>query len=137
MLGKERVYPVSKESLLTRLRENRAVHVSEYTAAMIEYRKALVLALIDQIHERNEAIARARDGIEPMLDFSDKLPRQPTSYAQTYNRAIGLLEMTTLGEIEITGDDYRRFVDDEWEWSEDFKNVAMSYTSPRRGLRAE
>lgn len=128
MLASDRKYPVVKNALLHKLRENRGAHLQHYNDALEEYRKAFIDVVTLRIDDFSAARARARD-LEPFEwpKNAAPVPVKPESYVSDYDRAIGLLEMTISEQIEITGDDYRCFVEDEWEWKERFRSTTMSY----------
>lgn len=132
MLDRDRRFPVLKTQLLQTLRKNREAHVKNYEAALVEYRKAVIEELTNQINRRAVEKARATDGLEFSMDTArkdDGFPAEPKSFADHYDQAIGLLEMTTLDSIDINAPDYRKYVLDEWEWRNEFETSTMSYNN--------
>ncbi|NOQ50307.1 MAG: hypothetical protein GQ557_01410 [Mycoplasmataceae bacterium] len=53
---------------------------------------------------------------------------KPISHIGEYDMAIQMLNMTTSEEIEISKEEFKQYVMDDWYWSQPFKNLAMAYT---------
>ena len=122
---------VNRQDLLTKVRENRALHVSEYRAACEGY-KEQAIARIDEIAaELREKIANLKAG--KMIDlvavrFGLDAPR---SYEKSYDQAIAMLEMSVDDEITLTDHEFAQYVLDDWEWQEHFKTETASYSRGR------
>lgn len=48
-------------------------------------------------------------------------------YVGQYNRAIAMLERHQGDRIELGAEDYRRFVDDQWDWKQDWNLSNAKY----------
>lgn len=126
-----RTIKVSKSRLLTRLGENCVQHVQEYNEALEKYHQQCVallkerLDLVRQVEVRDGAIkepeALAGKG---WLAFS---LRRPVTYESVYTQLIQMLEMDTQEEWEISGEEFRAWVNDRWDWSDDFERHTKSY----------
>lgn len=120
MLGSDRKYTVEKNKLLGILRENRTKHVATYDAAVIEYRKQCIAALAGEL-------AHARDGVKFRMDFPELV--KPRSFADSYDTAIGILELAEETSIPITVGDYESLVLDEWNWKAAFVGSTSNYVA--------
>lgn len=59
--------------------------------------------------------------------------REPASHVAEYDRALGMLTLHTGETMTLDMDSYRRYVDDEWDWSNQAKAIFDSYTVQRGG----
>lgn len=121
------VVRVRKGELLLRLRENRGKHAHEADAAAVAFLARLaadsrsLVAAYEASDERE--VRRLFEGIKAITT--------PQTYLQDYDRVIGMLAMSVSDEVEITEEQYRHFVLDEWEWSRHFKTINASYGARR------
>lgn len=113
---------VSKGILLSKVRQNREKHVTEFVETMEGYRQMV-------IDELDGALSCAHE--EEDVDFADlfKLARKPESHEKDYDRAIAMLEMSTDGEITLTKREFDQLVMDEWDWKADFSLTGALYNS--------
>lgn len=108
---------VNTAGLLYTLRANRRLHVEEYEQADRRYRKAIRAWFLAQAHS-----------IEHDRDFERHFTGPaPRSYADDYDRAIGMLELHQSDTIDLGADDYRQLVKDDWNWKRDFLATNASY----------
>ena len=101
---------ISKDELIERLKENRAKHRAEFEEGIEAYRAAVIKELEDQLE-------RALKG-QDIQRFS--LLQQPEDHTSDYDHALDLLEMSLDEEIELTADDFARYVRDDWGWKKQF-----------------
>lgn len=113
----ERTYRVDKNHLLGILETNRTKHVETFKAAVKAYRSRSLLEL-----ERR--IAKVNSGANFDLTFT--LP-QPINYKKQYDSIIGLLKMSTETSLQITHNEYKQWVEDEWNWNHSFFANTSSY----------
>lgn len=108
---------VSKEELLTKLRENREKHIQLFDDAMEGY-------YVEAKKKLNSAINK--------LDKKDKKPIQsiyfdvPKSHEKEYNKVIKMLEMSVSDEITLKQHEFDMYVLDEWV-SHAEKSLMTSY----------
>jgi hypothetical protein len=107
---------VKKDTLLDKMRENRRKHEIESDDALTGWRERIQL-------EMNNVAAQISVG-----DTPDKLTfdQPPKSFLTEYDTAIDMLEWDEGIYVELSRDDFNRFVRDEWAWTELFK---QSYAS--------
>lgn len=113
----QHTFKVDKAQLVSILKGNRNKHVEEYQKNAEAYLEAAKKAL-------EERLVKARAGKKVSLSFN---LRRPRSYADTYDRVIGLLELCQDTQIDLSIRDYEQFVQDEWEWSGEHRTTSMSY----------
>lgn len=116
-----RTYTVKIGDLLTALKENRQEHMQIVEEAQAAFRKATIEKLEEMLDQ-----ARAGKRVNMHLGLM-----VPSSHLDTFDNAIGLLEMTKdAGEevIEITADEYERFVRNRWEWTREFVESNAPYS---------
>ena len=112
----------NKGQLITALRANRDVHVSEYQEAMHGWRSRVA-------EELEATVQKARNGKLTTMPFFNL--REPQTYQKDYDCAIAMLEMHTADDIEVTTTDFQHFVQDDWDWKDQFSTLNSSYTSRR------
>lgn len=112
---------VKRSDLAKVLGRNRDRHVAQFEAAKIAFRKKLMDIL-------KRALAKARKGKKVVLPIH--LP-VPVSYEKEYDRALGMLKMSSDSTVALTEEDYRQFVEDAWDWKHDFLANTVSYSKKR------
>lgn len=113
---------MNRIQLLEIVRENKEKHIAEFIEAVNDY-KLLVL----KISQSNFKLAKTADleefkGIKP-------IPSTPTSYEDSYKRAIRMLELSIEDVIEIEEDIFNQLVLDEWLWKRGFVTANTMYKS--------
>jgi hypothetical protein len=108
---------IEKSNLLDALRRNYSTHETEWEAAMVGYRKLLLLHL-------HKLIADVQEG----RDIDHHIPmKKPRNHGKEYHCVIKMLEMSIASDITITEIQFRNFVLDEWQWTDEFKMSTQSY----------
>lgn len=97
---------VERDNLLDVLNTNRDAHRAIFEEAIEGYRKAAV----EQLEEH---IDRIKAG-----SLKEVYLRVPVPYDHTdeYERIIGLIQMSKDDEVVLTPDEYRCYVQDDWDW---------------------
>jgi len=107
--------------LIKKLKENREKHYENFETALVVYRKKVIEVL-------DVALEAARTGKEYKTYFY--LVR-PENMLDEYDEVIGMLEMSlgtpSITTIELTQDQYRNYVLDNWSWSKLFAVNTLSY----------
>lgn len=104
---------VNRIELLGIVRGNLEKHTKEFNESVEDYKAAAI-----KLAEANMELAKSGD-----LDKIAKIravPQRPTSYAQNYNRAIRMLELSVDDVIEVEEDVFNQLVLDEWMWKQAF-----------------
>lgn len=108
---------VDKEELLNVLNGNQKSHRETYEHAHEAWKSQVRSALM-------EAKNKAQAGTEYRTYFN--LP-EPKSYDKEYDRAIRMVEMEVSDTIQLTQQEFTRYVMDEWEWTSQFTSTASAY----------
>ncbi len=108
---------VNKDWLVKAVQANREAHRGIFLKAMEGFRKHAIA-----IFEKNIERAKARKGFEAYIHLV-----QPIDQTKEYDRTLGMLEAATTGVIELTEQDFARYVQDEWDWKANFTTSTQSY----------
>jgi hypothetical protein len=111
---------VDKTVLLEAVKNNRQEHIANYNAAMEVYEKECEDALVDRLHE-----LQAGEAGDPSSYLSFSVDT-PVTYAHVYDRLIAMLDMTEAISLTINGEQYRNWIEDEWDWSSRYYASTMS-----------
>lgn len=111
---------VDRLTLIKTLKDNKISHVKTYKDSLEGYKTELV-----KHAEHN--LSLAKEGKHP-----EHFPhRRPSNYEPQYTRAIKMLEMSEEETVRLTAVDFARFVEDDWDWKEDFVATSTLYGSGR------
>lgn len=118
MFGEEKLtLSFSREKLLKALHANKQKHADEHKAAMLVYKERAEEALKGQL-------SNIYRGKEFSLDF--KLI-EPKSYEESYDDAISMIEFCQDESIQLDQSQYKKFVQDKWEWQQSFGMTKTLY----------
>jgi len=120
---------INRLQLLGIVCENMAKHVAEFNESVEDYKTLSV-----KIAEANVKIAKqnlklAEEGDMDKLIPSKGMPIKPTSYEDSYKRAIRMLELSVEEVIEVEEDIFNQLVLDEWTWKRGFVATGALYKS--------
>lgn len=114
---------VQKEKLLDTLKTNRDNHISEYQEAVELYYDDV----LSKLDKKRREVKKA--GVDGILDINTVVSvSAPVSYKDEYDTTIEMLEWSTDDFIDLTQDEFKRYVKDEWNWSENFKTLRATYS---------
>jgi hypothetical protein len=113
-----------KDEVLAKLRENLELHKKIVAEAKAGYIKAAQEALMARVGELKE-------GKVVGLGFDLRVPQDHSS---VYNTAITMLQMHQEHEVEMTPDQVRHLILDEWEWKQDFIGSNALYSASAREM---
>ncbi len=111
---------MNRLELLEIVRANKEKHIAEFIESVADY-KVLVL----KIASANVKIAKTAD-LEEFKALKG-IPAAPTSYEDSYRRAIRMLELSVEEIIEVEEDVFNQLVLDEWSWKRGFTAATMAY----------
>lgn len=111
---------LNKVELLTIVRANKEKHITEFNEAVEDYKKAAI-----KLAEENLALAQTGD-LEKIAR-TRAMPSKPTSYEDSYTRAIRMLELSVDEVIEVEEDVFNQLVLDEWTWKHNFTATGALY----------
>jgi len=116
----ERTVTVEKVRLAERLREHRDRHQREFKEALEGYKARLVFVL-----SRKLDAAKRREEVDHRIDLV-----VPRSHVADYERALTMLDWEQKAEVQLTHEEFHRFVLDEWPWKDEFLKIHASYIRP-------
>jgi len=110
---------VNRKDLLAKLRENHVEHKKTFEIALEGYFKLASRTL-------KEKLSYIRKGKGKMVSLNINMPF-PTDMTSVYETAIQMLEWSNENEIELEASEFRKLVEDEWDWKEQWVNSIASY----------
>jgi delta-aminolevulinic acid dehydratase/porphobilinogen synthase len=113
-----KVIKVNKEKLILDIEQNMKNHEVEFKEAM----SGFLMVAVDTLNEELKVLAKG--DIPSNVIFS-----VPESHVSDYQDIIDLLKMSVDDELEITYDQFKRYVKDDWIWSVGFKNLHAVYNN--------
>jgi hypothetical protein len=113
---------VDKGTLVAKMQVNRAQHAADYEKAKKGFRKLL-------IEELEEKLEDAKNGESVSLRFEANAPE---SHLEDYDDVIDMLHMANDGEIELSHVQFKQWVQDKWDWKEQwgFMNAVSLSAAP-------
>lgn len=118
---------VKKQELITILTKNRAEHHDIFLEAQKNYRTAAIEVIDKQLE-------LAKNNKPFVLTEITELV-QPADYTKEYDRVLQMLEMSVDDIIEITAQEFQNFVQDIWNWSQNWSISNSGYSnSPKLAL---
>lgn len=118
---------VHAQDLQDILEENQARHEKLYTEAVEGYLDAARKRLEDYL-------GQLRDGKVRSVAVHLEAPR---NHVPEYETVIGMLRLHAGDKIELTADEYRMFVEDEWDWMSSWLVNNALYSAGTRAYAAE
>lgn len=115
---------VRKDELLKKLRENKEQHRTIFLKAIELFREEAI-----RVFEKNLEAAKSNKPFQVKLNIE-----RPRDHTEEYQRAIEMLEWSTKDEVEISEQDFKCFVQDNWDWQTLFlsnKYVSDTVSAPR------
>jgi hypothetical protein len=113
---------VKVETVVAALKENYERHKTDYAEAYDGYKRQAKILLEERLAE---VAASSSETEQENLRF-DLTP--PEDHRDDYERAIGMLEMTTDEETRITATQYAAFIQDKWSWQREWSHSNKAYT---------
>lgn len=113
---------VSKSNLLENLKRNRDQHKDEYVKAVTNYNKELAEKLKTLASSISEYDIESGNPFKYKIDLAE-----PISRIQEYDSIIHRLENSLDDEIVLDENQYKKYMRDEWEWTNLFKTVNARY----------
>lgn len=117
---------IPRAALLDRLRENKEQHEIDFREAYEGYTLLVVKELEDKL-------ARVREG-QPIEQYVRN--NAPVNYTSEYADAIDMLEMATDTEIELSQQQFRQYVKDDWGWKQQWSLENAGYSAAAKGVGA-
>jgi hypothetical protein len=120
---------IKRDELLAKLRENRDKHIADFNSARVKFyekRSAAIqeLSQADRDNTNQDILAVKR--ITPLVSKLAAMPK-PTSYENSYNRAISMLEREQRDVLEITDAEFAQYYLDDWQWRGQYAASTAGY----------
>lgn len=110
---------VNKKDLLESLHRNRDKHATDYAKAKKGFVKLLEKELRNKLHDLQE-------GKKVELSFENEKPK---SYLKDYDDVIGMLELSVDNELTLNHQQYKQYVQNEWDWTRNWSTSNVAYLS--------
>ena len=112
---------INKESLLSTMIKNRDKHKIEYREAIEGYRAEVIKKLLNLIKKlKNKEIP----------NISIELPI-PVNHVKDYNRVIKMIEADLRARIDLTEEEFTKYVLDDWSWKSLWSHTNALYSSSK------
>lgn len=108
---------IEKQILLTKIKSNLAIHKSEYAEA-----KTLMEEEVKKYHQKQLRLVKKGDDFDSYFSFD-----VPENHESDYIQVINMLEMTVDNLIELSYNEFTKYVMDNWDWTHSFKLSASNY----------
>lgn len=111
---------MNRLELLKIVKENATKHVADYDEAVADYKVA-----VTKIAKANLKLANTAE-LEQIRKMKP-VPQSPANYADNYNRAIRMLQLSVEEIIEVEEHIFNQLVLDEWGWKQQFVAQSAMY----------
>lgn len=112
----------NKDEVLGRLKGN----LEQHSRLVAEARAGYVNRAGSELEKK---LAAVRDGKVVSLSFHLKVPKD---YSTVYKTAIQMLELHQEKNVVLSATEFRKLVEDEWDWTREFLGSNSSYSSGTR-----
>ncbi len=108
---------LDKEQVLSRLKTNKEEHEKIYKEAVFGFKERC-----------EKQLSKALEKCNGTEDIYLSL-RAPRNYGSAYETAIEMVEFNKREEIELSANEFAMFMQDRWDWMDDFLNSSIDYNS--------
>ncbi len=115
---------INQKDLLVILRENRDTHEADYKDAYEGYLETCVETL-------EKILQDFKAGLRETVQWTEFPPQ---SQVKDYDRVIRMLELSVDNEIELTADEFANYVQDDWNWKDNWTVSNSAYLTKTRGI---
>jgi len=112
---------VKRIELLKELEKNMEIHVKDFGDMMDAY----FVDVVRSADELRKKVAELDSDFDPR---NWSFPSKPVSYEKDYSVAIRMFEMEVNDVVELTEEEFRQFVCDEWNWKRKFDMMKTAYS---------
>lgn len=127
------------------LKDNREKHIEEYQESLAGYKEKFqekldsVMTQVKELAEKNYSEIKERLDSLQEEDIPNRPNREvlipslvvdlevPRNHVEAYDEAIALLDWDNRETIELTREQFRRYILDKWDWSVGFESVTKLY----------
>jgi len=111
----------TKEEIIESLLKNKKKHLEQFHSAQIKF--------LQRATEELKKLAKKVEKFEfdgKSLDLNIRL-QTPKSYSYIYDGAIKDFEELKEDSFSLSPENFSKYINDEWSWSEDFRHKTLSY----------
>jgi len=112
---------MNKGELLEIVKKNRKEHREVFLAAQKKYREKVISVL-------DEQLKLARNG-DPFTLLRITALVAPQDYTKSYDTVVEMLEYEVEDTVKLDEQSFKRYVQDDWEWSHQWAASNSGYTS--------
>ncbi len=112
---------IAKSHLIQILTVNQTLHANEFQKTFELWRDKQERALWSAYTKVQDADTAASFNPTGVL-----LP-MPENHAEDYARALRKLDLSVDDVIQLDENEYRQYIEDEWQWQRVFKSLSASY----------
>jgi hypothetical protein len=133
-VSKDRKITITRVHLVEKMKANRSEHKAAYSKAMENY-LLTYKSLLGEIGARLTAVSTPSVHLDQVKSFDwhnevyhplSKLEK-PRHYLSAYDEAIEVFEWDEADQIELTSEEFRKYVLDKWDWKDAFATVSSRY----------
>lgn len=118
---------VERKKVLETLKENRESHLQEYNDAITGWREQ-IQQMVDSLNGDTEGLSD--DELQSrVLEIKDEVYDRPQSHVDQYDQYIEMLETSLDDELELTQEQFAKFMRDDWSWKSQFRASSAKYSS--------
>lgn len=122
-LNSSRIVTVPRTDLIEKMKENRSAHAAIFEEAIVAYDENVREAL-RAVSEELAQIASTSGPIEKAFSLEKITAKleieKPRHYLQAYDEAIELFEWEKKDDVDLSVDEFRKYVLDRWDWQDRF-----------------
>jgi len=111
---------MNRLELLKIVKDNAVKHLVDYDESVVDFK-----VLVAKLAKTNLKLANTGDLKE--IAKMKRIPQEPVAYADNYNRAIRMLELSVEDTIDIEEHIFNQLVLDEWTWKQAFVATGAMY----------
>lgn len=108
---------IEKSYVVAALIKNRGAHADAFAEAITGYRKAAIAKV-------EELLDKLTNGYNPQLYVH---LTKPEDHTEDYERVLRMLTFETSDEVVLSAGDFSRYMEDDWDWQEQFMVVSTGY----------
>lgn len=110
---------INKGDLVEKLTANRKNHRAQFEKAFEGYRQECIKLLTENLN-------LLKDGRNIVVKFYEQAPEDHTD---DYDTILNMLNMSVDTSIELTHQEFQQYVEDNWNWRENWAASNMKYIS--------
>lgn len=117
---------VTLATLIATVRKNREEHIKRHQAAFDGWKQKA----LESCRDLHGLVENSKPECNfPAYELWRDIHDRPTSHVQDYDRAIALLELHEGVSLALSADDVRKYMQDDWDWSQNFRYSCTKYAS--------